>query len=110
MAWRGLFVVVEVVVPDEFFPGNDIPHGKDPYAALDLVDLTIGIARVIQVRTQAVSVDHGLSILKPVKVGARYSFVAAVGLVRSDALAVILDDPRSFADRGGGVDADGVYG
>jgi hypothetical protein len=65
---------------------------------------------MIQVRTQTLAVDHGLSIFQTVQVGSRNPIIAAVSLLRSDALSTVFDDAGSFADRSVGVDADGVDG
>jgi len=61
MAWGRLFVVVEVVIPEEFLAGGDVAQGKDPDAPFDLVDLAVRVAGMIQVRSQAFSVDNGSS-------------------------------------------------
>jgi len=63
---------------------------------------------MVQICAETLSIDDGLAIFEAIKVGARRSVVAAVGFLRSNAFAVILDDAGSFADRCGRVDADRV--
>src|ERR1035441_3203262 len=47
VARRGVFVVVEVIVPDQFLTGRNVADGEEPDAPLDLVDFAVGIAGVI---------------------------------------------------------------
>ena len=110
VAGRRILVVVEVVVPDEFFSCGDVADREEPDAALDLIHLAIGIARVVQIRAQAVSVNYRLAIVEPVEVGAGDAIVTAIGFVNGDALPRVLNDASAFTNRGGGVDADGMNG
>src|ERR1700694_1166082 len=86
-----VIVVVEVVVPDEFFAGGDVADGEDPDAAFNFVDLAGGIARMIQGSAQAVAVDHGFAIVQSIEISAGDAFVAAVGFLGGNSLAVVLD-------------------
>src|SRR5580700_187456 len=100
VAGGGVFVVVEVVVPDKLFAGSYVPDGEEPDAAFDFVDFAVGIAGVIQVGTQAVAVDHRLAVVESIQVGARDAIVAAIGFFNRDALAFILGHAGSLADGG----------
>ena len=110
MAGRGIFVVVEVVIPHQFFSGGDVAHRKEPDAAFDLVDFTVGIAGVVQVGAQAFAVDHCLAVVESIQVSAGDAIVATVGFFGSDAVAGVFDHAGSLADGSRGVDADGVNG
>jgi hypothetical protein len=110
MARGGIFVVVEVIVPNQLFSWGDIAERKNPNVSFDFVDFAVGIAGVIQKRAQAFAVYDGLAVFQSVKVGPRGAVIAAVGLFRRDALAGVFDDAGSFANRSRSVDADGMNG
>jgi hypothetical protein len=65
---------------------------------------------MIQVGAQTLAVDYRLSIFQTVQVGSRNAIIAAVSLLRSDALSSVFDDAGSFAYWSVGVNADGVDG
>src|SRR5579864_753218 len=105
-----VFVVVEVVVPDEFFAGGNGAQGKDPDPAFDLVHFAVGIAGMIQVGAQTLAVDYGLAVIQPVQIGAGSAVVKAVGFFGGDARSGVLDHAGALADRCRGVYTDRVNG
>jgi hypothetical protein len=110
VTWGGVVVVVQVVVPHQFFTRRNVADREQPHPAFDLIDFAVGIARVIQIGTKAVSIDDSLPVLQPIEVSARRSFVATVGFFGGDALALIFDDARSFADGGSRINPNGMDG
>ena len=108
MARGGVFVVVEVIVPNQLLSSGNIADSKNPDTSFDLVDFAIGIAGVIQKCAEAFTVDDGLSVFEAVEVRPGGAVIAAVGLFGSDALTGIFDYAGSFTNRRRGVDADGV--
>jgi hypothetical protein len=110
MAWGGIFIIVEVVIPNQLFPGGDVAHGKDPDPAFDLVDLTVRIAGVIEIGAKAVAIDYGLAVFQPIQVSAGCTVITAVGFFRSDAFTFVLNNARAFADWRRSVYADRMDG
>ena len=108
MTRGGIVIIVEVVVPDQFLARCDVTESEKPHPPFDLIDLAVGVARMIQVRTNPVAIDDSLAVLESVKVGARGSFVAAVGFFGRNAFTEILDDASAFADRRARVNANGM--
>ena len=108
MAGRRVFVVVEIVVPDEFFTGGDVAQGEEPNASLDLVDFAVRIARMVEIRAEAFAVDHGLAVFQTIEVRAGGTVVAAVGFFRGDAFAGVFDDAGSFTNGRRSIDSDGM--
>src|SRR5439155_3077740 len=97
VARRGLIVVIQVVVPDQFFSRGNVADGEKPDAAFDLVDFAIGVAGMVQVGTEALSIDHGLTVVQSIKVSAGNAIVPSIGFFHGDALTGILDNAGSFA-------------
>src|SRR5579859_3490697 len=58
-----VFVIVKVVVPNQFFAGGDVADREKPGAALDLVDFAVGIAGMVQKGAEPFPVDHRLAVL-----------------------------------------------
>ena len=110
MARGWLFVVVKVVVPDQFFPGGNVAHGEEPDAAFDLIDLAVGIAGVVQVSAEAFTIDNRFPVVKAIQIRARTVLIAAIRFFGSNARARIFDDTGTLADRGRGIDPDRVNG
>ena len=65
---------------------------------------------MVQVGTEALSIDHGLTVVQSIKVSAGNAIVPSIGFFHGDALTGILDNAGSFANGGRGVDADGMNG
>jgi len=108
MAGRGIVIVVEVVVPQQFFSGGDVADGKNPHSGLDLVDLAVGIAGMVQVGPKPFAIDDRLAIFQSVEISARRAIVESVGFLGSDARAIIFDDASTFANWRSGKDSCGV--
>ena len=68
MAGRGGFIIVEVVIPKQLFSGSDVAESKEPRAALDFVDLTVGIAGMVQKRSQPLTIDDCLTVFQTIEV------------------------------------------
>ncbi len=66
MARCGIIIIVKVVIPDKLFAGCNVAERKNPDTSLDLIHFAVGIARVIEICTNSMSVDHGLAVLKSV--------------------------------------------
>ena len=66
MAGGGIFVVVEVVVPDQLFAGSDVADGEEPNAAFDLVYFAVGITGVIQKSAESFAVNNGLAVVQSI--------------------------------------------
>jgi hypothetical protein len=66
MAGGGVFVVVEVVVPNQLFAGSDVADGEEPDAAFDLVYFAVRITGVIQESAEAFAIDDCLAVVQPI--------------------------------------------
>jgi len=108
VAGSGLLVVVKVVIPHELLARGDVTEREKPDPALDLVDLAIRIAGMIEVSAEPMAVDDGFAVLQPVQVSAGHPVVAAIGFLGADSFAFVLDDASSFTDGGRRVHADGM--
>src|ERR1700722_859613 len=104
VAGRRIVIVVKVVIPQQFFSRSDVAQGENPGAVLDLIDLAVGIAGMVQVSAHAFTVDNGFPIFQTIKIGARRAIVEPVGFFGSDARAGIFDDSSAFANGRGGED------
>jgi hypothetical protein len=62
MARRGIFVVIEIVVPKQFLPRGNVAQGENPYPVFDLIDLAVRIAGVIKISGDALAVDDDLAV------------------------------------------------
>ena len=102
MARRWGFIVVKVVIPKQLFSRGDVAQGKDPRALIDLFDLTVGVARMIQISAKPFAIDDGLAVLQTVEIRAGRAIVEPVGLLGSDPRASIFHNASTFADRRGG--------
>jgi len=100
VARGGSLVIVKVVIPHEFLARGDVTDREEPDPALDLVDLAVRIAGMIEVSAEPMAVDDGLAVLQPVQISAGHTVVAAIGLLGADSFAFILDDASSFTDGG----------
>jgi hypothetical protein len=110
VAGSGIVVVVEVIVPDEFFADCDVAQGEEPDSALDLVNLAVGFTGMVEIRTEAFAIDYGFAIVQSIKVGPGSAVITTVGFFGSNTFAGILNDAGSLADRGVGVDPNGMNG
>src|SRR5579863_1244093 len=102
MAGGWVFIVVEVVIPEQLLSGGDVAEGIDPRAVFYFINLTVRVAGMIQIGAEALAIDHCLSILQTVEVGARRAIVQAVRFFRRDARPGIFYDPGAFANGRGG--------
>jgi hypothetical protein len=106
MAGGGILVVVEVVVPNQLFAGGNVTDGEEPDAALDFIDLAVGVAGMIQIGAKALTIDDSLSIFQPVQVGSGGAVVAAIRFFLGDALAIVFNNASTLANGSRGVNAD----
>ena len=95
--------VVQVVVVCQFLTSRDIPGGNDPHATLDFIRLAIGIARVIDERRHAFTIDHMFAIHEPEQIGPGMVVVERVGFFDRDVRSRILHDEGALLDRSRGV-------
>jgi len=102
--------IVEVVVVEKFLACGDIAQRLDPYPAIHLVGLTVGVAAVIEKHGDAVTIDHVGAIANSEEIGGRRILVALVGHFFRDTRASVLDDARAFGNGSGGVTTGSVNG
>lgn len=98
MAGRGFLVIVEVVIPNEFFTGGNVAERKNPDAAFDLIHLAVWIAGVIEIRAEAFTVDDGFAILQAIQVSARRTIIETVGFFGRDARSGVFHDAGALSD------------
>jgi hypothetical protein len=102
VAGRRIIVVVQVVIPKQFFAGGDVADGKNPHPVLDLIHFAVGIAGMIQVGAHAFTVDDGLSVVEAIKVSAVCALIQAIGFLRGQPRTGILNNAGTFTNRRSG--------